>query len=89
MAQAGFMTAASSRNWNSYGQQVRLSSAIMPEQRALLTDPQTNGGLLISCAPERAAGLLDALHHDGFLRAAMIGKFADQRTTTPTLAVDP
>ena len=87
LAQAGFVTAGSSRNWNSYGQQVRLSGAIMPEQRAMLTDPQTNGGLLVSCAKNRAAAMLETLRKEGFSQAAVIGEFSENRTTTPTLSV--
>jgi selenide, water dikinase len=37
------------RNWASYGNKVKLSAE---NQRAILADPQTSGGLLIAVAPE-------------------------------------
>src|ERR1700722_12399524 len=51
LAAAGFVTGASDRNWGSYGQTVELTAGITPTDRALLTDPQTSGGLLIACEP--------------------------------------
>lgn len=37
------------RNWDSYGDKI---AAITEEQKALLADPQTSGGLLIAVSPE-------------------------------------
>ena len=55
LAQQGFVTGASHRNWASYGECVVLP-ADMPEwKRHLLTDPQTSGGLLVACAAEHGA----------------------------------
>ncbi|MNF15043.1 selenophosphate synthetase [compost metagenome] len=42
--------------------------------RALLTDPQTSGGLLVSCAPEAADAVLEIFHGQGFGQAAVIGE---------------
>jgi selenide, water dikinase len=41
---------------------------------ALLTDPQTSGGLLIGCAAEALPSVLAVFRDDGFLRAAVIGE---------------
>jgi selenide,water dikinase len=46
---------------------------ISEELRALLYDPQTSGGLLVSVASEDAAELLGSLQNAG-LPAAMIGR---------------
>ena len=43
------MTGASWRNWSGYGDQVGLPDDFSDTDRALLTDPQTSGGLLVSC----------------------------------------
>ncbi len=51
IAREGIATGASARNWASYGEAVALAETVQPWQRALLTDPQTSGGLLIACAP--------------------------------------
>src|SRR5438552_3107969 len=51
LAQQGYVTGASGRNWLGYGHDVVLGEAISAVQKALLTDPQTSGGLLVSCDP--------------------------------------
>ena len=42
-------------------------------ERALLTDPQTSGGLLVACAPEAVADVLAIFRREGFAAAAEIG----------------
>ena len=53
LAEAGFITGASGRNWAGYRAEVELPAGFGDVDRALLTDPQTSGGLLVSC--ERGA----------------------------------
>ncbi|MCL2310507.1 MAG: selenide, water dikinase SelD [Proteobacteria bacterium] len=72
-AREGIVTGASGRNWMSYGQNVRLAPDITPWQQALLTDPQTSGGLLVSCAPDAVDGVLRLFQDAGFEAAAEIG----------------
>lgn len=72
LAQAGYATGAAARNWASYGASVELKE-VAEWQRKLLCDPQTSGGLLVSCAPESADAVLTAFHADGFNRATIIG----------------
>ena len=43
-------------------------------ERALLTDPQTSGGLLVACTPQTAQAVLDLFHHQGFEDAAVVGE---------------
>ena len=54
LAQQGHVTGASHRNWASYSDGVELPADLPDWQRHLLTDPQTSGGLLVACAPERS-----------------------------------
>jgi selenide,water dikinase len=74
LAQAGYITGASGRNWESYGDQVILPPDIPAWRRALLTDPQTSGGLLVACAPERAESVRAMIEAAGYPRASIIGK---------------
>jgi selenide, water dikinase len=74
LASAGMVTGASARNWASYGDAVDLASSITPSLQALLTDPQTSGGLLVSCAPSAADAILDIFRSEGFEHAAVIGE---------------
>ncbi len=56
LARQGFTTGASKRNFAGYGDKVSLSPSIDEAGKALLTDPQTSGGLLVSCAPDSGPG---------------------------------
>lgn len=76
LAEAGFVTGASSRNWDSYGARVDLGAASAVE-KALLTDPQTSGGLLVACAPEAAPAVLDCFRRHGFEQAAVVGSVVE------------
>lgn len=71
-AQEGIKTGASARNWAAYGQDV-VEQGTADWQRALLTDPQTSGGLLVSCAPAAAERVLQTFRTAGFGEAAIIG----------------
>jgi selenide,water dikinase len=73
LAQDGYATGAAARNWASYGESVTLKSHIAEWQRKLLCDPQTSGGLLVSCKPETVDAVLAAFNADGFNHAAVIG----------------
>jgi len=73
LAQAGYATGAAARNWSSYAESVTLEGDITEWQRKLLCDPQTSGGLLVSCAPESADAVVAAFNSDGFNHAAVIG----------------
>jgi selenide,water dikinase len=75
LARAGFVTGASARNWSGYGADVRLREGVGDVERALLTDPQTSGGLLVACHPAAAGRVIDTFRREGFERAAVIGEF--------------
>jgi selenide,water dikinase len=77
-AAKGCVTGASERNWKGYGQHVELDAARFGDtERALLTDPQTSGGLLISCAPEVVTEVLSIFLQQGFSHAAVIGEVGE------------
>ncbi len=73
LAIAGASTGAASRNWQSYGDKVRLPADIVAWQQSILCDPQTSGGLLIACAPHKAESVLDMFYESGFAAATRIG----------------
>lgn len=74
LVQQGHVTGASHRNWASYGEAVVLPAVVPEWQRHLLTDPQTSGGLLVACAPERAEALAALIQQAGYPAARVIGK---------------
>ena len=73
-ADQGFITGASGRNWTGYGHEVSLPNDFAAPDQALLTDPQTSGGLLVSCAPECTNEVLSLLRTAGFSQASAIGQ---------------
>jgi selenide,water dikinase len=73
LAQQGHVTGASTRNWASYGSDVRLPTGLPEWRRHLLTDPQTSGGLLISCAPAHADAIVRKIVEAGNPAAHAIG----------------
>jgi selenide,water dikinase len=76
-AAAGVITGASGRNWASYGESISLDAGLPAIAQALLTDPQTSGGLLVSCAPDSVDEVLAIFRADGFDRAVVIGEMRD------------
>ena len=70
----GTVTGASERNWSGYGSEIRLTSGAPAWQRALLTDPQTSGGLLVACAADCEAQVLAEFSEHGFAFARRIGQ---------------
>lgn len=76
LAAAGCVTGASARNFAAYGHDVILNSTDSVTQ-ALLTDPQTSGGLLIACAKESVDEVLALLHSNHFAEATVIGEMIE------------
>ncbi|HSM21052.1 MAG TPA: selenide, water dikinase SelD [Rubrivivax sp.] len=76
LACPGHVTGASGRNWAGYGDQVALPDGCADVDQALLSDPQTSGGLLVSCDPAALADVLAIFRRHGFETAAAIGEIA-------------
>ena len=74
LARDGFVTGASGRNWAGYGAEVQLAPTLPAVARDLVTDPQTSGGLLVSCAPDAVDEVLACFRADGFDTAAVVGR---------------
>ncbi|HUP06682.1 MAG TPA: selenide, water dikinase SelD [Caldimonas sp.] len=76
LASRGLVTGASGRNWAGYGRDVRVPDGFDAVDQALLTDPQTSGGLLVSCTPQALGSVIDVFRRHGFADAAVIGEVA-------------
>jgi selenide,water dikinase len=74
LAEQGLVTGASGRNWASYGGEVSLGDGLSDLDRALLTDPQTAGGLLVSCTPEALPAVQAVFERHGFMHSAVVGR---------------
>jgi selenide,water dikinase len=78
-AREGIATGASGRNWGGYGDSVDWPAAAEAWQRAIVTDPQTSGGLVATCAAEAADEVLALFRAYGFAEAAVIGRLDKPR----------
>ena len=76
LAREGFTTGASGRNFAGYGSKVTLGDSIDEAGKALLTDPQTSGGLLVSCSADVVDEVLAIFSAEGFADAAVIGEIS-------------
>jgi selenide,water dikinase len=74
LAAEGCITGASGRNWAGYGAEVALDAALPPLAQQLASDPQTSGGLLVSCREDRVDEVLAQFRCEGFAQAALIGQ---------------
>ena len=74
LAERGFVTGASARNFAAYGSEIDLPAGFPAAEQALLSDPQTSGGLLVSCAPESVEAVLAIFREHGFADADEIGE---------------
>jgi len=86
LATQGFVTGASGRNWSGYGAEVDLPPAFAAADQALLSDPQTSGGLLVSCSPPSVAEVLAVFRRHGFEQASQVGSVT-AKSAKPTLTV--
>ena len=73
LAEAGYATGASDRNWSACEAHVGLPEGWPAWRRKLLTDPQTSGGLLVACDEASAPAVLEVFKAEGFPYAARIG----------------
>lgn len=79
LANQNIITGASDRNWESYGNDVSLPEGFTKTQHALLTDPQTSGGLLVSCSQDVVKDVLAIFQKHGFSEACVIGQMSEKQ----------
>lgn len=87
LAGQGMVTGASSRNWASCEHEVQLGEGVQALDQALLSDPQTSGGLLVACAPESVDEVLAIFQRHGFAAAAEVGEIVAATDDGVRLAV--
>jgi selenide,water dikinase len=87
LAAQGCVTGASGRNWAGYGAEVALPDAFAAVDQALLTDPQTSGGLLVACDAAALEAVLAVFGRHGFAAAACIGEVVAGAARAPHLLI--
>ena len=81
--QQGCFPGGTQRNWSSYGQKV---SPVTDEQRYILADPQTSGGLLIAVEEAHALSFEAAMQQQGHVFRAF-GRLAPQEEGKPLIRI--
>ncbi len=74
LAQQGYVPGAAGRNWASYGEFITMPDDLEDWKRMLLCDPQTSGGLLVTCSQQATDQVLAVFRAEGFAQAAAIGR---------------
>ena len=81
LAQKGYVPGAADRNWASYGHEVDLPEGFPAWKKNLLCDPQTSGGLLVSCDPAAVNDVLALFREQGFGYACEVGRMEQGAAT--------
>ena len=81
----GVRTGASPRNWASLAAMIDPPADWSEADRDILCDPQTSGGLLVSCAPTAAEDVLELFRRHGHDAAAIIGETG---AGSPKISID-
>ena len=87
LAQQGFITGASGRNWAGYSEEVVLPEGFSSIDQAMLSDPQTSGGLLVICAPNALEAVMAVFAQHGFEHATVVGSTVMKKGDKPVLRV--
>lgn len=74
LAERGVRTGASARNWRSVADMIDAPAQWPEHERDLFCDPQTSGGLLVSCAPEAVEEVLALFARHGHENVGAVGR---------------
>lgn len=77
LAAAGMVPGGTTRNYEAADAYVHWDAAVTEEQRTILCDAQTSGGLLIAVDPAATARLVEALKQEQTPAAAVVGEVVD------------
>ena len=75
-AQNGYKTGAADRNWASFADNVTVPDGMEQWRKNMLMDPQTSGGLLMSCPADQADAVVALFHEQDYGFATVIGELA-------------
>ena len=81
LVEEGLVPSGAYRNMHSYGDSLNFADEWNIDHQLVFTDPQTNGGLLMAVAPEKAGMCLDKLKEFGFEETAVIGQVTAPKGT--------
>lgn len=82
----GVVPGGAYRNMQAYGDAIVFEDEWDIDRQLVYTDPQTNGGLLVSVEASRADSLLEHIRAAGFVEATVIGRVEAPRSGEPLIA---
>lgn len=74
LVREGVVPSGAYRNMHSYGDSIHFDDEWNIDHQLVFTDPQTNGGLLISASAEKVDVFIEKLREFGFAESAVIGR---------------
>lgn len=80
----GFISSMAWRNLTNYGHKIGYAPSLTLEDKIMLNDPQTNGGLIFTVPPERENSVLEGLREHGCFDSQVVG-FVDACNSDNTL----
>jgi len=78
LAEEGVVPSGAYRNARAYDEDIEFIGDDNLDVQILFSDPQTNGGLLITVTSDKADEVLQKLHDIGREEAAIIGEITEQ-----------
>ena len=78
LVEAGVAPGGTHRNLESIDRVTSWDASITQEDKLLLSDAQTSGGLLIAVAPDKVSQLLEALSARGVVEACVVGEITER-----------
>lgn len=78
LAREGVIPGAAYRNMHSYGESLEFADKWNIDDQLVFTDPQTNGGLLVSVDARTAASCVAKLTELGFMETSIIGRVVER-----------
>ncbi len=79
-AAKGFGTAAAISNWETYKFDIELNKELTEVEKNLICDPQTSGGLLVSCNSSVTKKVLTIFQNHGFKDSKVIGEIIEGKS---------
>jgi selenide,water dikinase len=80
-AEEGLVPSGAYRNIHAYGDSLDFEDEWNIDHQLIFTDPQTNGGLLVSVAADKAEEYVDKLREMAYAYVAIIGEVVPDNST--------
>jgi len=77
LAKEKIIPGGTKRNFEHFGKHIEFAKGLDSHVKDLLSDPQTSGGLLLACSPDKADLFMNAFNERSTINACIIGRLTD------------